>query len=119
MLIIDEATRIEDQLWAALSPMARGTARVLMLSTPAGARGVFYEQWRSTESWHRVRVTATESKLWSPRDLERQRSLLGDFDFRQEFGLEFLADDNQLFLDADIEAAFVNTIKAVQLEGLA
>ena len=44
MLIIDEAARIEDSLWEALLPMARGNCRVLMLSTPAGRRGVFYEQ---------------------------------------------------------------------------
>lgn len=119
MLIIDEASRIDDALWAALLPMVRGRARVMMLTTPAGRRGTFYEQWTSGDGWHRIKVAASESKLWTDRDLERQRSLLGDYDFRQEFGLEFVEDSTQVFSDADIDAAFRDDVLPLDIDGVA
>lgn len=119
MMVIDEAARIDDALWQALLPMARGKARVLMLTTPSGRRGIFFEQWQSdADDWLRIRVAATESKLWSTADLRRQRQLLGDYSFRQEFGLEFVEDGSAVFRFEDIERAFSDpTVKAIRIPG--
>ena len=54
-------------------------------------------------------MPTTESKLWTEKELTRQRELLGDYSFKQEFGLEFIAAAGQVFLDEDIEAAFSDT----------
>jgi hypothetical protein len=117
MVVVDEASRIDDSLWTALLPMVRGTARVLMLTTPAGRRGTFYEQWSSqSPDWHRIRVAATESKLWTEKELSRQRELLGDYSFKQEFQLEFIAAEGQIFMDDVIEGAFNNNLRAIDFD---
>src|SRR5215210_7477375 len=46
LLLVDEAARVEDALYYAVRPMlAVSGGRLVMLSTPAGKRGVFYEEW--------------------------------------------------------------------------
>jgi len=48
LLVVDEAARVEDGLYFALRPMvAVSGGSLLMLSTPAGRRGAFYEEWLS------------------------------------------------------------------------
>ena len=43
VLIVDEASRVRDELWATVSPMlaAAPAAQQILLSTPAGASGEF------------------------------------------------------------------------------
>src|SRR5215467_786033 len=55
LVVLDEASRIEDELIAAVRPMlATSNGRLIGLSTPFGKRGWFYESWHGDESWHRV-----------------------------------------------------------------
>ena len=44
VLIVDEASRVRDELWATISPMlaAAPAAQQILLSTPAGAGGEFH-----------------------------------------------------------------------------
>ncbi|MGP8205931.1 MAG: terminase large subunit domain-containing protein, partial [Acidimicrobiales bacterium] len=62
LLIIDEASRVEDAVYKALRPMlAVGDGDLWLLSTPFGKRGFFYENWTAGgEEWVRVQVAATE-----------------------------------------------------------
>ena len=61
LLLIDEASRVPDELYQATRPMlATSGGRVVGLSTPAGRRGWWYEAWvDQTADWHRVEVPAT------------------------------------------------------------
>jgi hypothetical protein len=87
------------------------TGRLLMLSTPAGRRGAFFEFWESGgQDWERVKVPATDSPLWTPEALEEQLALLGDYAFRQEFGLEFVDDATSLFSEELLAAAFTSEV---------
>ena len=56
VLIVDEASRVRDELWATISPMlaAAPAAQQILLSTPAGASGEFHRAWSSDEDWERV-----------------------------------------------------------------
>ena len=46
MLVIDEASRVSDEMYEALRPMlAVGDGDLWMLSTPRGKSGFFYETW--------------------------------------------------------------------------
>jgi hypothetical protein len=47
VLIVDEASRVRDELWATISPMlaAAPAAQQILLSTPAGASGAFHRAW--------------------------------------------------------------------------
>ena len=62
VLIVDEASRVRDELWATISPMlaAAPAAQQILLSTPAGASGEFHRAWNSDEDWERVQITADQ-----------------------------------------------------------
>src|SRR5262249_47608356 len=61
LLIIDEAARVPDDLFRAVSPMlAVSGGRLICLSTPYGKRGFFYHAWaKGGADWHRIEVSAT------------------------------------------------------------
>src|SRR4051812_33505359 len=46
LLLVDEASRVADELYYAIRPMLTVSGgSLIMLSTPYGKRGVFYEEW--------------------------------------------------------------------------
>jgi len=107
LVIEDEASRVDDALYQAVRPMlATSGGRLILLSTPWGKRGHFWQTWeRGGEGWHRVRVTAEQVPRISPAFLEAERLAIPDHVFRAEYGVEFLEADSQLFGDGDISAA--------------
>src|ERR671916_29160 len=67
LLIVDEAARVEDGLYYAIRPMlAVSGGRLMMLTTPYGKRGVFFEEWSSGEGWERYEVWAEECERIPP-----------------------------------------------------
>jgi hypothetical protein len=62
LLLIDEASRVPDELYKAVRPMlATGGGDLWLMSTPCGKRGFFHDAWeRGGSKWTRVRVPATE-----------------------------------------------------------
>src|SRR5215211_7658408 len=69
LLIVDEAARVEDELYYAVRPMlAVSGGGLMMLTTPHGKRGVFYEEWTSGagRGWERYEVPAGECPRISP-----------------------------------------------------
>jgi hypothetical protein len=92
MLVIDEASRVSDEMYEALRPMlAVGEGDLWMLSTPRGKSGFFYETWEhGGPEWLRVRGPATECAQISKRFLEEQRRVMGVDKFRQEHMCEFV-----------------------------
>jgi hypothetical protein len=103
LLIIDEASRVPDELYKALRPMLTvANGDLWLLSTPWGKQGFFHENWEhGGEAWARFKVPATEC-LRIPADrLEMERAQLGDAWFRQEYLCEFTATESQMF-DTDL-----------------
>lgn len=98
LLIVDEAARVADDLYRGVRPMlATSRGRLLVLSTPCGKRGWFYEAWTGRtidgrlldESWERVSVAARDCPR-IPRDfLRAEMAGLGPRWFRQEYCLSF------------------------------
>ena len=99
LLIIDEASRVDDAVYKALRPMlAVGNGDLWLLSTPFGKRGFFYENWAGgSEDWVRTAVPATECSRITSRFLEEERRQLGDLWFRQEYLCEFIEEQHQMF----------------------
>jgi hypothetical protein len=92
LIVIDEAARVPDIMLASIRPMmaTRSDAALWILSTPAGKSGFFHDSWHSLdESWHRVRVSATDCPRISPAFLEEERRVLGQTMFESEYGLIF------------------------------
>ncbi len=60
LLLVDEAARVEDGLVHAVRPLlAVSGGSLVMLSTPYGKRGVFFEEWTNGIGWERYRVAAS------------------------------------------------------------
>ncbi len=111
LLIVDEASRIDDALYFALRPMlAVSGGHMMMLSSPAGRRGVFYEEWAEGESWDRYEVPAEKVPRISPEFLEEERRALPDRIYRQEYCCEFLDTDDQVFGSDLIQSAITDDV---------
>jgi hypothetical protein len=107
LLIVDEASRVPDELYQAVRPMlAVSGGDILLLSTPFGKRGFFFEEWeQSGAAWHRTKITATECPRITPEFLEQERRQIPDFIFRQEYMCEFVETIDQVFRYEDIQRA--------------
>ena len=111
LIVIDEASRVDDELIAAVRPMlATSNGRLIALTTPAGRRGWFYEAWHGSGDWHRVRVPASECPRISPEFLAEELKELGAIRFSEEYGLEFRDSDEAVFPTHVIEAAFTQEV---------
>lgn len=107
VVIVDEASRVEDGLMAGIRPMLATTqGRLIALTTPYGKRGWFYEAWEyGGDRWGRIKVTAHDCPRIDPDWLEEERQGMGDWQFRQEYLCEFVDTDEQFFASDLIEAA--------------
>ncbi len=106
LLIIDEASRVEDALYQSVRPMlAVSGGRIILLSTPFGKRGFFYNEWTDGEDWRKVKITADECPRIDKEWLERERQMIGDWWFQQEYQCEFVETSDQFFNYEDIEKA--------------
>jgi len=112
LVIVDEASRISDDLFVAILPMltaSKGGGRLLLLSTPSGRRGVFWRLWSnqdgSGDGWARIEVPATEVPRISSIAIEEARRTLLDWEFAQEMLCSFEANSTSLFDPAALEDA--------------
>jgi len=98
LLVVDEAARVDDGLYYAVRPMlAVSGGALLMLSTPAGKRGVFYEEWTNGVAWERYRVTAKECPRVSEAFLEEERRALPTWVYEQEYCCAFHDTEDAIF----------------------
>lgn len=89
-LVEDEAAFVDDGLNVAVRPMlAVSGGQMILMSTPNGRRGHFFEAWNGSGPWHRERVTCWEVPR-IPRDfLAEEKRVMGEI-FRQEYECEFI-----------------------------
>jgi hypothetical protein len=109
LLLVDEAARVDDQLYYSLRPMvaANPDASIWLMSTPNGRQGFFYEAWTKGGSiWTRVEAPATQCPRIRPEFLEDERRQITNEAFRQEYLCEFVAADSAYFDPGAIDDAF-------------
>jgi hypothetical protein len=119
MLLIDEASRVEDAMYKALRPMlAVGGGDLWLMSTPFRKRGFFYQHWElGGKKWHRVRATALECPRIGRDFLEEERRVQrGDFDM--EYMCEFMEDGNSVFSRDLVMKALDNTVEPLDFSGI-
>ncbi len=99
MIVEDEAARVHDALYYAVRPMlAVSGGRLILMSTPFGKRGHFFEAWQDGGAeWERIEIPATRCGRHAPAFLEEERRQMGDWWFRQEYLCEFVATTDQVF----------------------
>ncbi len=112
LLIIDEASRVEDALYQSVRPMlAVSGGRIILLSTPFGKRGFFHSEWTDGADWRKVKITADQCPRIDREWLERERKMIGDWWYLQEYFCEFVETNDQVFSYDDIQAALDFEIK--------
>jgi hypothetical protein len=110
LLIVDEAARVEDALYYSIRPMlAVSGGRLILLSTPYGKRGAFYDEWTGEESWERYEVNAHQVPRISEEFLEEERRTLGEWWWNQEYMNVFGDTLFQIFSTETIEQLFSHT----------
>src|SRR6266571_2017904 len=104
LLIIDEASRVPDELYMAVRPMlAVSGGRIILLSTPFGTRGFFWEAWKRRAEWDYYEIPATECPRISAEFLLEEKNTMGEWWFLQEYACRFLDAQTASFRSADIE----------------
>lgn len=112
LVIIDEASRVPDELITAVRPtLATTNGRLVCLSTPAGRRGFFWAEWSVGMGWERTKITADDCPRISKEFLEDERRMLGEHAYRQEYECEFLDADTAVFSSEMIEAALSDEVQ--------
>lgn len=99
LLIVDEASRVMDELFHSILPMiAVGGGDLWLMSTPFGKRGFFYDTWaKGGKEWRKVSATAMDCPRIPAEFIEEQRATMGELWFRQEYMCEFVDVENSLF----------------------
>jgi hypothetical protein len=92
--------------------LAVSNGRVILLSTPFGKRGFFYDVWANGGAdWMRTKITADQCPRIAPEWLEREKEAMPDFWFRQEYLCEFCETLDSVFSYDDIHAAIDPNVK--------
>jgi hypothetical protein len=92
LLLVDEAARVDDDLYKAIRPMlAVSGGSLWLMSTPDGKKGFFWEAWEhGGPEWERIQVTAPECPRITSEFLEEEMRNMGEHWFRQEYLCEFV-----------------------------
>jgi hypothetical protein len=106
LLIVDEAARVADELYFAVRPMlAVSGGSLMMLSTPYGKRGIFFEEWNQGVGWERYEVPARECPRIPASFLEEEKMALPARVYRQEYECSFEDTEDQVFSFEDVHGA--------------
>lgn len=113
LLVIDEASRVSDDLYRSVRPMlAVSAGRMVVLSTPFGRRGFFHDlATNGSADWERVKVTADQCPRIPAAFLEAERRSMPRAWFEQEYMCEFNETEGGVFAYADVMRAIDPTIE--------
>ena len=113
LLIVDEASRVDDGLYHGVRPMlAVSGGRLLLLSTPFGKRGFFHREWtEGGDAWRRTKIKAADVARIPAAFLAEEQRTMPEWVYRQEYGCEFVETNDQYFSSELIAAAMRSDIK--------
>lgn len=116
LLVIDEASRVEDALYTSVRPMLATTGgRLAALSTPNGKRGWWSDAWHSGQDWHRWEIPASECPRIPAAFLAEEQATIGSWWFRQEYLCQFLDSESAAFATDDIRSALSDDLETWSL----
>ena len=128
LLIIDEASRVDDTIYHTVRPMMAASAATKshpafpatpecwLISTPHGCKGFFYDEWHRENAdppWSLFAVPAADCARIDRKWLAEERATMPDPLFRQEYCCEFVKDgpNNSLFHWRELEAAWSDEVQ--------
>ena len=128
LILMDEASRVRDDVYDALRPMlAVENGDLWMMSTPAGQRGFFYDTWvgntwmgntwMRNQDWFRMSVKATECPRIAADFLEGERAGMVASVFEQEYMCCFQGDGREYFERQLVLDAVDSSIPELEIDG--
>jgi hypothetical protein len=101
LLIIDEASRVPDDVYKAVRPMlATSGGKLICLSTPCGKRGFFYNCWtKGGDDWQRFEVPASRIPRIPAAFLEEERRAHDRSWYLQEYCCSFESVEGLVYPD--------------------
>jgi len=97
LLIADEAAFIPEAVWTAVTPMLAITkGDIILLSTPFGKGGYFYECF-SDPSYTKFHVSSEDCRRKDQDFLDREKSRMSELQYAQEYLGEFCEELMQFF----------------------
>lgn len=112
LIVEDEAAWVEDDIHAAMRPMlAVSNGRMIVMSTPYGKRGHFWELWDAGEGWTKTRVPATSVPRISAAFLEQEKRTMPSWRFEQEYMCLFRDAENCVFRHEDVTALLSDDVE--------
>lgn len=117
MLIIDEASRVIDEIYYSVRPLvAVSNGRIVILSTPYGKRGFFYQTWvDGGTGWDRIMIQATDCSRITAEFLDEERRALGQRYYSQEYECAFADVEDAVFTFTSVLDAFTDEIEPLDL----
>lgn len=116
LIVEDEASRVDDGLYMAVRPMlAVSAGRLVLMATPWGKRGHFYEAWKMADLWETYRVPAEQCPRIAPEFLAEERRSMGALVYASEYGCEFTDNELTAFSTTHIEAAIDADVAALSV----
>ena len=115
VVVLDEAAFLgseADQIFTAVQPtMATlgDKGRMILISTPNGLGNLFANLWYTADDWNKFKIhwkdipTYAKDPEWGEK--QKRRSKLSDRAYRQEFELDFVASQAQLYNPELVELA--------------
>lgn len=102
LLIADEAAYIPEVVWNSVIPMiavsrkTRGFGNIILLSTPYGRGGYFFNSFTDSDfkQWH---VSSADCERISKKLLAKEKGRMSKTEFAQEWLGEFVEESNQFF----------------------
>jgi len=121
LILIDEAARVPDDVYAAVSPMlAVSGGRLIALSTPNGPNNRFSEWWLRGDGFNRHITTAYDNPRISDEFLQQERNSMTPVEFAMEYEVSFDAEHYQLFTREMLDGAIDDDVEPLPaLEALA
>jgi len=91
LLILDEAAAIPDELYGAVRPMlAVSRGRLVLMSTPRGEQGFFFDTWTKSKGWEKIEVPWQQCPRIDPAFIEEERLERGNAWVAQEYECQFI-----------------------------
>ncbi len=114
LILVDEASRVSDDLVASVRPMiaTKPHGRLILLSTPWGARGIFHKLWTEGEKdgrlgWERFELHADQNPRVDPEFLASEKREMSPLQFASEYDCQFVSPDATcLWTPETIDAIF-------------
>ncbi len=117
LLVIDEAARTDNALFAAVLPMLAEDGQIVCPTTPAGRRGWFHREWQDGgDHWRRIRVPVEAGRHVSDAKISAARRRMTAGEFSVEYGLSFGGSEDSLYPGELVEQAMCRNTRLLQID---